>query len=242
MLFGLFVVLASATALEANVDSSEEDEAASSEDFIVTEFSLASSADQARYWAAMDRWHFALFPELPLPSVTMGKYLPMLRLSFQAKGQLFDPKVPGLHSAALYLCSGPDPKWALEGVHVANILWQGRLLDQEASQQIAEQLSDVRGPQEYEIFFTYAYWDPSADREKKDQATLLPIPDDICLQLQQPDEYAAPSSFYAISSTGELFSAVGLLRISKEAVNEAVGGLPRPVAVPAPGDWLSLDE
>lgn len=200
-------------------------DAAPLEDVKVTGFNLASSAELSRYWAAMDRWHRALFPEMPPPSATMGKYLPTLRIAFQSKRQLFDPLEDATHFAKAYLCGARDRNWGIEGVITADILWQGRVVDQQVSQQIAEQLRTAPTVQEYEVFFEYAYWDPSATREKEDHIELLPLPDDICLTFQQPP-------FYAVSSTGELFRTVEFLRISKKAVNEAVGDLPRLLAVP----------
>lgn len=223
LLVSIVLGLADVTPLNAKVYSSTG--FASSEGLKVTGFSLASADDQARYWAAMDRWHFALFPDMPLPSVMMTRMFPLLRLSFESKHQLFDTVEETPRSAGLYLCNGLDERWGLDGDLIGNTLWQGKLVDQRVSQEIADQLKTTPGPQEYEIFFDYAYWDPTAVREKEGHFKLLPISDDICLTFEDPP-------FYAISGTGERFSLVGLLRIDKEAVIEAVGDLPRFLPIP----------
>lgn len=225
MLIGIILGLTAVTPLNAKAYSSNEVDVASSEDIKVTGFGLASPEDQARYWAAMDRWHHALFPNMPLPSDMMARMFPILRLSFQSKRQLFDTVEEGPRSGRFYLCEGLDRRWGLDGDTIGNTLWQDKLVDQQVSQQIADQLQTTPGPQEYEIFFEYAYWDPTAVREKEGHFKLLPIPDDICLTFEDPP-------FYAVSGTGETFSLLGLLRIYKEAVIEAVGDLPRFLAVP----------
>lgn len=194
----------------------------SSGDIEVTGFNLASSADLSRYWAAMDRWHRALFPELPPPSEMMIHYLPILRIAIQSERLWFDPRQSGPRSASVYICNAWDQKWGHQGIIGANLLWRDKLVDQEVAQEIADQLA--AGPQEYELFFLYSYWDVSAPRVKEDHIELLPLSDDICLTLQN-------SRIYSITSTGELLRAVELLRISKEAINAAVGDLPRLTAI-----------
>ena len=223
----LFAGSACVTPSIAHSDSSTEVDIVSSEDIEVTGFNLASSEELSRYWASMDRWHYALFPDMPLPSAMMARVFPMLRLSFQSKLQLFDPPEQGPQSAKTYLCGGPDRIWGINGTFFGHVLWQGRFIDQEVSQQIAEQLKTSSEPQEYEVFFEYVYADPTAVREKENHAKLLPLTDDICLTFQK-------SPVYTFYNTGEIFSAVGLLRIAKETVHDAVGDLPRLLEIPGP--------
>jgi len=191
------------------------------DDAEVTELALASPADLSRYRAAKDYYYRAILTKGLPPITIVQPDWPTLHVTFQSQRQLFNPLEAGPRLAVIYLCGERDQEWGVYGFRSAKILWRDRFVDQEASKQIAAQLKTEPKLQEYEVFFSYSYWDSLEAREEGDPITLLPLPDDLCLSLHKLNYPFAPS-------TGEP------LRIGKEAVNEAVGDLPRPLLVPVP--------
>lgn len=184
------------------------------DDAELVEIALASSEDIARHQAALD----LRFPENLPPLVLVKPEWPTLRLSFRSERPLFDPSdlVP---TADLYLCDEEGEERHLYGFGMPGIVWQNRFVNPRNVQAINAALEAGAKPQKYEVFFDYAYWDQEERPGKTDPVKLLPLPSDLCLALYR--------------SHHPFGSSVGRpLRISKEAVNNAVGGLPRSLSIP----------
>lgn len=186
------------------------------DDAEVTALTLATPAEISSFEAAKD---LHLSPS-GLPSLTViAPDWPTLRLAFQSQRQLFNPLEAGRASALVYPCTADGRDRDPYGLGSEFVLWRGRVVDQQASQKIADLLASEPTPQEYVVFFDYRYWDVQQQRDEGDPITLLPLQDDLCLSLHKPRYPFAPS-------VGEP------LRISKDSVNTAVGDLPR--SIPAP--------
>ncbi len=182
----------------------------------VTALTLATPAELSRFEAAKDLYH----RPFALPPVTViAPDWPTLRLAFQSQRQLFNPLEAGRGSALVYPCLADHRDRDPYGLASQFVLWRGRVVDQQASQEIADLLASDSAPQEYVVFFDYRYWDVREPRDQDDPITLLPLQDDLCVSLHKARYPFAPS--------------VGKpLRIAKDSVNEAVGDLPRRIPVP----------
>src|SRR3546814_20939575 len=86
-----------------------------------------------------------------------------------------------MRHAVVYPCNDHDRDWNVDGLGSKPILWRSRVVDQEVSQEIAKELSDKPGSQEYEVFIHYDNWDRSENRAPGEPINLLPLQDAICL-------------------------------------------------------------
>lgn len=202
---GLALALVGACAGTPSLDDAE-----------VTALTLATPAEISRFEAAKD---LHLSPSGLPPLTVIAPDWPTLRLAFQSQRQLFNPLEAGRASALVYPCTADGRDRDPYGLGSKFVLWRGRVVDQPASQKIADLLASEPTPQEYVVFFDYKYWDAQEQRDQDDPMTLLPLQNDLCVSLHKPRYPFAPS--------------IGKpLRIGKESVNEAVGDLPR--RIPAP--------
>jgi hypothetical protein len=180
---------------------------------------LATPDEEARLQAAKDAYRDEQKPRIRLKVTVIQPDWPILWVTFRSAQQLFNPLEAGERYASVYLCSLRDEEVNARRLARESILWRDRIVGQKAARQIAEELRAGAAPQEYKVFFRYMNWDRTAPRQNGDPITLVSLEEDLCLSLKKINDPFAPS-------IGEP------LRIDKEAVNAAVGTLPRSLPVP----------
>ncbi len=211
---------------------------------------LASTDDLARYAQARDIWSREMFggasfsdgkghvlvqfsaaeydeyldylredrPEDPVLKPRTYPYeWPVVRVAFQSPRILFDPNAGPMPSLFFYLCDSDGDSGRLWGFRDSDVMWNGRIVTSERALEIKSLLEAKAEPQEYEVFLRYVFWDLEQAPREGQPITLLPLPDDLCIALQRSN-YPLPSS------EGRP------MRISRNAINTAVGPLPRPLS------------
>jgi hypothetical protein len=114
-----------------------------------------------------------------------------------------------------YLCDANSRGEKLVGLS-GQLVWNGHILTPTPTRHVAELMKAAGQPQQYEIFFTYAYHDNWRLVEGKWVSTLLPLPEDLCVATRR---FNIPFP----TSVGRP------MRISKDSINSALEPLPREV-------------
>lgn len=215
------------------------------DDAVLIDVTLASTSDMARYEEAREsrsretfrgatindargRSHFsaaeydkyrAYLRENPLhlPVFDQAFKWPNVRLSFQSRRALFDPDASVMPRVAFHMCGSYGDEQPLWGFGSPEVIWRGRFVTAERAREIEKLLAADARAQEYEVFFQYVHYaEEKQTREPVSSVTLLPLPDDLCVALISYNFLSPPS--------------VGRpSRVSKGAINDAVGPLPRPL-------------
>jgi hypothetical protein len=113
-----------------------------------------------------------------------------------------------------YLCDANKRKEQLFGFS-GQLVWNGRILTPTSTRQVAELIKAAGQPQQYELFFTYVYYQKVHPVEGKSMS-LLPLPEDLCVAMKR---YNMPFP----TSVGRP------MRISKDTINAALGPLLRDI-------------
>lgn len=140
---------------------------------------------------------------------------PAVRVSFQSTHISFDPDhiAPNVQ---FDLCDVEGEDRRLYGFGWAKVVPSDAL----ATLQWSEKTETDGLPPEYEIVFSYVFWDRAQRSRQRDTIVLLPLPNDLCVAFVEFNKPFPPR--------------VGRpLRISKEIINDVVAPLPRPVPPPS---------
>lgn len=139
---------------------------------------------------------------------------PLLTLSFRSDHSLFEEKSNAFESVAFFSC-GDQRRLPYLQVQTPGLMWRDRAITPGVAMKIEDLLLSKAGPQAYEIFFVYVHWDVTRHPVPTGEpVSLLPLPDDVCIAFYQD----------GITDLGRP------LRVSREAINTAVGPFPRTIS------------